>query len=335
MAPNGAVLGAVFAALFAQLAWWPWAFWSMAIYCAFLTVLSIIYIPPTPSIATGLSFMRLCSELDILGAFWGVTGLVLINFAWNQAPVVGWQADYVYVLLIIGILFLVVFGVYEIRFADKPLVPFDALNLDVSFILACVACGWASFGIWVYYFWLLLKNLRDQTPLQAAAEFVPPAVTGFAASFTAGILMNKVQPGWIMLLALISFTLGNIFTAIAPVQQTYWGLTFVTLLVMPWGMDMSFPAATVVLSNAVGRSRQGVAASLVSTVVNYSISLGLGFAGTVEGHVNHGGHTPHDLLIGYRGALYLGIGLGGLGIVISLVYIFKSRLRTGSTPSAG
>ena len=57
---------------------------------------------------------------------------------------------------------------------------------------------------------------------------------------------RRMKPGWIMLLALISFTLSleNIFTAIAPVQQTYWGLTFATLLVLPWGMDMSFPVAT-------------------------------------------------------------------------------------------
>lgn len=69
---------------------------------------------------------------------------------------------------------------------------------------------------------------------------------------------------------------------------------------------MSFPAGTLILSNAVGKEHQGVAASLVNTVVNYSISLGLGFAGTVEVHVNNGGKTPDDLLKGYRGAFYMG-----------------------------
>jgi hypothetical protein len=69
---------------------------------------------------------------------------------------------------------------------------------------------------------------------------------------------------------------------------------------------MSFPAATLILSNAVSKEHQGVAASLVNTVVNYSISLGLGFAGTVEVHVNNGGRTQQDLLRGYRGAFYMG-----------------------------
>ncbi|PYH40264.1 uncharacterized protein BP01DRAFT_308754, partial [Aspergillus saccharolyticus JOP 1030-1] len=110
----------------------------------------------------------------------------------------------------------------------------------------------------------------------------------------------------------------------APADQTYWGLTFVSLLVMPWGMDMSFPAATIILSDAVGSRHQGVAASFVTTIVNYSISLGLGFAGTVEVHVNNGALNPQDTLNGYRGAYYMGIGLGGLGVAVSLTYLAKS-----------
>jgi hypothetical protein len=67
------------------------------------------------------------------------------------------------------------------------------------------------------------------------------------------------------------------------------------------------------------RHHQGLAASLVATTVNYSISLGFGFAGAVEAHVNDAGHK---ILRGYRGALYLGVGLAGLGIVVSICFIF-------------
>ncbi|GMF69804.1 hypothetical protein BDV35DRAFT_388183 [Aspergillus flavus] len=136
--------------------------------------------------------------------------------------------------------------------------------------------------------------------------------------------MSRVRPGWIMLASMTCFTVGNIFLAIAPVHQTYWALTFVCLLVIPWGMDMSFPAATLILYNASSREHQGVAASLVTTVVNYSISLSLGFAGTVEVHVNIGGQTPGYVLKGYHGCMYLAIGLSGLGMALSALYTFRS-----------
>ena len=61
---------------------------------------------------------------------------------------------------------------------------------------------------------------------------------------------------------------------------------------------------------------QGISASLVNTAVNYSISIGLGMAGTVETHVNDGA-----LLNGYRGAWYLGTGLGALGMAISVCFV--------------
>jgi len=86
--------------------------------------------------------------------------------------------------------------------------------------------------------------------------------------------------------------------------------------------DMSFPSATIVLSNSMPREHQGVAASLVNTLVNYSISIGLGLAGTVETQVNRGGK---DVLRGYRGAAYMGTGLSALGVLVALLFVIQSR----------
>jgi predicted MFS family arabinose efflux permease len=109
----------------------------------------------------------------------------------------------------------------------------------------------------------------------------------------------------------------------------YWAQTFVTTLIIPWGMDMSFPAGTLIMSNAVAKKHQGMAASLVNTIVNYSISIGVGIAGTVEVHVNNGGATVSDELSGYRGAMYVSVGLSGMGVVTSLLFLLKMQLREG------
>jgi hypothetical protein len=94
---------------------------------------------------------------------------------------------------------------------------------------------------------------------------------------------------------------------------------------MPWGMDMSFPAATIILSDEIPKGQQGIAASLVNTVVNYSISIGLGIAGTVESSLNAGGT---DILKGYRSAWYTGIGLSGVGVLIAILFTIKSISHT-------
>lgn len=67
--------------------------------------------------------------------------------------------------------------------------------------------------------------------------------------------------------------------------------------------------------------------SIVTTVINYSISLGLGFAGTVEMNINGDGESKQDKLFDYRGALWFSVGLAGLGLILSFIFLIKDHLR--------
>lgn len=323
MAPGGSILGALTAGLF-TLSWWPWALWFFSILLAVVTVVAFFAIPDPPKRRDQeMSAAEKFRNMDLPGAVVGITALVLINFAWNQAPIVGWQQAYVYVCLIIGALLVPIFFYIELRLAPSPLIPFEALNSSVSFVLGCIACGWACFGIWSFYLWEFIRELRQGSPLLVVAYVSPVAVAGACAAVLTGFVLTKIGPAWTMTIAMCAFTIGICLVATAGVHQSYWAQIFVAAVITPFGMDMSFPAATVILSNSVAKKHQGIAASLVNTVVNYSISLGLGFAGTVESQVNNGGMTPADVLKGYRGAEYVGIGLAGLGVLTSVAFVLK------------
>lgn len=79
-------------------------------------------------------------------------------------------------------------------------------------------------------------------------------------------------------------------------------------------MDMSFPSATVLLSNTTPDHDQAIASSLINATVNYSISLGLGIAGTIVHQVN----------MGSTDAWYFGIGLDGIAVLIALYFCVKN-----------
>ena len=125
-----------------------------------------------------------------------------------------------------------------------------------------------------------------------------------------------------MLISMVAFLVGIVLIATAPVHQTYWAETFLSTVITCWGMDMSFPSGVIILSDSMPPEHQGLAASLINTVVNYSISIGLGMAGTVDVHVNSGGAKP---LQGYRGAWYLGIGFDTMGILCAICLIISWR----------
>ncbi|KIN07549.1 hypothetical protein OIDMADRAFT_99662 [Oidiodendron maius Zn] len=318
-APSGFVVGAVFSSLLSQRLWWPWAYWIAGIALLVLAVLGAFVIPYTPPPERDNSVSTF-ARIDIWGSVTGVSGLVLINFAWNQAPVVGWDNPYTYVLLIVGFISMGIFGYIESRVAKFPLIPPEIMNRDTGFLLGCVALGWAAFGVFVFYFWQFLESLRNLTPLLATAQFSPVLVSGFCAAIVTGLLIDRLPGSTIMLMALLAFTTGLILVATAPVHQSYWAQTFVATIIMPWGMDMSYPAATLLLSNMMPKAHQGVAGSLVNTVINYSISIALGIAGTIEVQINNGGTDPGDLLKGYRSAWYLGIGLAGSGAICAVIF---------------
>jgi MFS family permease len=170
MAPNGSIAGALFAAIFGQFLWWPWAFWSFSIALAITTIIGYFVIPDPPKkhLAT-MPLSQKVRELDLEGAVVGITALILINFAWNQAPIVGWDKGYIIATLILGIVLILAFFFIELRWAKQPLIPFECLTSTVGFVLACTACGWACFGIWIYYVWNYVEILKGIGPVLATA----------------------------------------------------------------------------------------------------------------------------------------------------------------------
>lgn len=278
-----------------------------------------------------LGLKELIAETDIVAGIIGVTGLILVNVAWNQAPIAGWTTPYVYVLLVIGFLVLGAFFYIELYRSKHPLLPLQALNSNVGFVLACMAFGWGFFGIWSYYVWIFCARVEGLSPLLVIAWFSPVVVAGAIAAVCTGLVLGRIGPAWTMLVAMSAFFAGSLLFAFRPTGQIYWAQMFLCTIITPWGMDMSFPAATLILSDSVPRRHQGVAASLVNTVVNYSISLALGFAGTAEVYLSHGTSTKADLEHGYRVGLYVGVGLAGLGLLTSMTFLAKTYLGGGRT----
>lgn len=156
-----------------------------------------------------------------------------------------------------------------------------------------------------------------------AAWFVPVIFSGLVSALAVGKLLGKIPASWIMVIGQVSYLVGSILAAARPADSIYWTYFFFSVLVITIGMDTSFPAATIIFSNAVPQQYQGMAASIVLTVVNYSISLGLGFAGTIETNVNSGGSTESDKLRGYQSALWFSVGLAGFGVVLSLIFVAR------------
>jgi MFS family permease len=348
--PLGATAGAVFTALIADLFWWPWSFWILAIVCVIVCVLSIIIVP-------GPVFQSLAPKssrptFDYWGCVTGVSGLILINFALNQAPLDDWTTWYIYTTLILGFACICAFVVIELNFTEYPLVPLRGLGSEAYFALGCIAAGWGSHGIWAYYLYLFLEQVRGHGALLTAAQTSPVAITGIFFALSTVWLVKKIGVAYVMLIAMVNFLIGSLLLALVPLHQSYWIQTFLSIIIMPGAMNLSFPAATILLSSALPKEKQGIAASLVSTMVNYCISCGLGLAGSIhrksfENALRRHGGPDHRVpksklplltanlpgldvirIESFRGPWFFAVGLSFIGVLIAICFIIRTRRKT-------
>jgi MFS family permease len=319
LAPAGFVIGGASSSLFAQLVWWPWGFWSYGAAAFGLAAFALLAIPRALSDRPTVR-----PQFDAAGSLLVVAGLVLVNVAFNNGPLYGWGTPHVYFIVLMGLMCLGGF-IWVERRAVNPLLPVHALNSTVGFVLTLVGLGWGAFGVWVFYTVRFLQHIRNETPLAISAQFSPAVIAGLVASGLTGALLTHTPVSFVMMLSMMAFLAGIAISSFQPEQQIYWAQTFVGIVVMPFGMDMSFPAATVILSNHMPPEHQGLAASLVNTVVNYSISIALGIAGTVEVYAP----GSHDVVLANRNAHYTALGLAGAGVLFGIIFFVKTMMREG------
>ncbi|OCL07873.1 hypothetical protein AOQ84DRAFT_294277 [Glonium stellatum] len=316
VAPCGYVLGLTWGGIFTQLANdWRWTYWAMSCICFVMAILAWLVIPNELDVRNGGFF-------DWFGSLIGVSGLILIFFSFNGAPLFGWSAAYIPTLLAVGLLLIIAFVLVE-NHIKEPVMPMSLFTKPAfAAVIVSLACGWMSFGMFQYYEPQFLMRLRGISMMELCLQFIPCAAVGTIAAATSVYLLPRV-PAWTVFLAsMCFFCASQIVLALTPVNQSYWTMTFPLCMIVSIGPDLSFASASLIVSDQVSKEQQGAAGSFTNTVVNYSIGLGLAFGGNLEARTNNNGREP---LKGYRSAFWLGAGFAGLGVI--LTFLSRNKMQ--------
>lgn len=175
-----------------------------------------------------------------------------------------------------------------------------------------------SLGIYFWYMNIYMQTIRGDSLIRTGVQYLPLTIVGCANAFFAGWLVPRVPAQVIIGMGCMALVTINVLLATIPAHLTYWAMAFPAMFLSAFTIDLITTSAQIVASNTVPLKHQGVAGSLVGTLLSYGMSTGLGFAGTVEVNTFDNGK---NLLRGYHSAAYLAVGLSTASLALSIFFI--------------
>lgn len=237
----------------------------------------------------------------------------------SQAPLVGWDNPYEIVLLILSVINFVGFAYWEMKVAKEPILPFNIWRApSFGILMLAIFFAFMSLGIFFWHMNIYMQTIRGDSLIKTGVQYLPLTIVGCANAFFAGWLIPRAPAQVIIGMGCGALTAINILLATIPAHQTYWAMAFPAMFLSAFTIDLITTSAQIIASNTVSIKYQGVAGSLVGTLLSYGMSTGLGFAGTVEVNTFRGGKDP---LRGYHGAAYLATGLAAASLILSVGFV--------------
>ncbi|KAG1820868.1 major facilitator superfamily domain-containing protein [Suillus subaureus] len=269
---------------------------------------SPFYLVAVMSALTGISDVTSTEAVDWIGASLVTVGLVLIVFVLGQGEVAsqGWKTPYIIVLLIVGIIMVVLFLLWE-RYLEQVIddpssttsawtpPPLMRLSLwtrakgRMAVILVIAFLNWSGFMSWSFWvqvrpcstarrnedadyapFKLYYQNYLLLSPVHTMLRFIPLFVVGCLCNVFVAMFVGK--------LPLVIFAVsGTLLTASAAIlfalidpTATYWAFGFPATVVVVFGADFVYSSGTIFIAKVALPHERSVAGALFQTMTQAS-----------------------------------------------------------------
>jgi EmrB/QacA subfamily drug resistance transporter len=297
------------------------------------------------------------TRYDVPGALLATLGLVSLVYGFTEAAklkdpgkstdVVGWTAGSTLSFLVIAVVLLVAFVVWELR-AKNPLLPLPIIldrnrgGSDLVFLL--VGAGlFAMFLFLTYYFQITL----GYSPLKAGFAFLPFSGGIIVAAGAVAQLLPRTGPRPLMVVGMAMSVVAMLLLVRITPDTAYWSHVLPPLLLMSVGLAGVFiPAASTALIG-VGHHDAGVASAVLNTGQQIGGSLGLAllntlYAGAVTDYIGDHLKDPADIqsvtglafVHGYHVTFFWGAMLFVLALLVSAFFINAKKEDVPTDPMA-
>jgi EmrB/QacA subfamily drug resistance transporter len=339
---GGAAIGLILGGVLTEYASWRWCL-GVNVPIALVTAAAAVYVVHE-SKAPG------DTRYDIPGALLSTLGLVSLVYGFTQAAqpknaanpndtaVQGWTAPSTLVFLLLAVVLLVAFVLWERR-TDNPLLPLRIVldrNRGGSYLMFLFV-GAGLFGMFLFLTYYFQINLH-YSPLKAGFAFLPLSLGIIVAAGAVAQMLPRVGPRPLMIPGLVLAIVGMLLLTRITQDSSYAAVVLPSEILISFGLAGVFiPASSVALLGA-GHHDAGVASAVLNSSQQIGGSLGTGllntvFASAVTAFFVANLHSaseaatlePQALIHGYHVAFVWGAGLLTVALVCALVLIRASK----------
>jgi hypothetical protein len=149
------------------------------------------------------------------------------------------------VMLILGLVFLFGFAIWENIYTHPLLDPSIWKNRNFNLCILCILFGYMSFITNQFWISLYMQDVQKLSPLIIAARLLPQTFTGIVWSYLGQALVSRVSGTVIMGIGAFAYVLGATLLIFIRQNTSYWALLFPSLSITVMGADFQFIVANV------------------------------------------------------------------------------------------
>jgi len=301
-----------------------------------VVLIGAVYVLPESKDAHG-------SRLDPIGALLSIVGLVALLWAIIEAPTKGWGEPAVIVPLLVGVVVLVGFVVWELV-CPHPMLDMRFFK-NRRFTAANVAVTLVSFAMYGQGFigTQYLQLVLGYSALEAGFRGMPMAVVMLAVAPMAPRVVERIGTKVVVGTGLLIVAAALFTISTVPVTDGYPRM-LVGLVLMGVGMGLAMAPATESIMGSLPPSKAGVGSAMNDTTRQMGGALGVAIIGSVFSSVFRPGVTdafrdaglPADAIATARdslaGAVEVAAELPGQ-LSADLIYAAKAQFVDGMSTS--
>lgn len=341
--PIGFALGLFLGGVFVKLSDWRTGYYMSAGINAASLLLAWFVLPGKNSLATSPRQLKhvLAHKLDWVGIASASSCLAMLSYVFAEITYGSGaiRQPHILALLTIAVLLIPFFAFWEGRqeHIGRPAVLPNSIWRRREFTTVCVTVFlvWSWFNAFGYWSTLYFQITQELDAFQAALRFLPLVVIGLATNIVAGLVVDRVGAGTLVLIGGVLSAAAPVIFAVQDPGWSYWVSGFPAMLLSAISTDLLFNISNLVITTNFPSKSQALAGGVFNTVTQLGNSIGLAVTAMISASVNQSqeqdkrvvsGSLSYDYatLTGYRSAFWTCFAAAVVSTTISAIGLRKA-----------